>query len=422
MNPGGLVNPLAVPLVQALQALRHSRTEALGRLDVMRAALQVLAEQTVKSTHSGGRTLAWSTRFARFSSVGGCVTRLPTCDEIFGRNPSSPVLGTQKPVGNRQTFDRLPGGGYVFALPDDGVRVELRQLRREHHQLHAEVDVRYEWAGAKRIACSDLNLSSQSARLSRAKYRAERARTKPDDFDWIGTIDDACVRTIDAERNGSNVIVLDDAAEIHERDHDVCGLKVPADAASMLIAHGDSLKSLLLLFVLGSLAHFGHRVLYLDYEWTAERHAARKRRLFGPDRLENLRYRRCHSPLTVEADAIRRYCDQHNIESIGVDSVGLACDGKLADDDTAIRFHRALGTLPPAVCAAHVPKSSLGPDGKGDAIGPFGSVFFSNLCRASWLIKKHGGATDDIVTIGCFPQKQNDGAREQARRARVHVQ
>jgi len=95
-----------------------------------------------------------------------------------------------------------------------------------------------------------------------------------------------------------------------------------------------------------------------------------------------------------------------------VDSVGLACDGKLSDDDTAIRFHRALGTLPPALCAAHVPKSSLSPDAKGDAVGPFGSVFFSNLCRMSWLVKKQPGATENVVTVGLFPHKQNDGDRQ----------
>jgi hypothetical protein len=116
--------------------------------------------------------------------------------------------------------------------------------------------------------------------------------------------------------------------------------------------------------------------------------------------------------LTVEADRIRRYCDEHHIEFMGVDSVGLACDGKLSDDDTAIRFHRALGSLPPALCAAHVPKSSLTPENsKIDPVGPFGSVFFSNLCRMSWVVKKEPGASDDIATVGCFPQKQNDGAR-----------
>jgi len=43
---------------------------------------------------------------------------------------------------------------------------------------------------------------------------------------------------------------------------------------------------------------------------------------------------------------IRRYCDAEQIEFIGIDSVGLACNGKLIDDDVAIRFHRALSSLP----------------------------------------------------------------------------
>lgn len=332
------------------------------------------------------------------------MSPMPAVSEIFGAT-----------VPTRTSFDRLPGGGYAFTLLDDNVRIELRHLRRDSRQLHAEVDVQCDWAGVKRhnksLSCADLNLSSQTARKSLAKYCAERAKTKPEEFDWMGAIDGSCLEAIQAERGGSDVIVLDDAPDIAERDFDVYGLRVPADAVSILIAHGDSLKSLILLFVLSTLARLGHRVLFLDYEWTAARHAARKRRLSGTARLENLRYLRCHAPLVVEADAIRRYCDEHRIEFIGLDSVGLACDGKLADDDTAIRFHRALGNLPPAMCSAHVPKSSLGPDGKGDAIGPFGSVFFSNLCRASWLVKKQSGATDDLVTVGCFPQKQNDGAR-----------
>jgi len=321
-----------------------------------------------------------------------------------------------QPIGSRTDFQRLPGGGYVYVLVDDAVRIELRYLRRESRQLHAEVDVQCAWAGAQRhknsLSCADLNLSSQAARRSLAKYCAERAKTKPDDFDWPGAIDAACLECIQAERTGADVIILDDAPTTADRDHNVFGLLVPADAASIVIAHGDGLKSLILMLVLGTLATLGKRTLYLDYEWSPARHASRKRRLFGADRLENLRYLRCHGPLTVEVETIRRYCDAHRIDFLGVDSVGLACDGKLGDDDTAIRLHRALGTLPPSLSAAHVPKSSMGPDGKGDAIGPFGSVFFSNLCRKSWLVKKQPGPSDDLVTVGLFPQKQNDGDRQ----------
>ena len=92
-------------------------------------------------------------------------------------------------------------------------------------------------------------------------------------------------------------------------------------------------------------------------------------RLFGPDRLDGLHYLSCRAPLVIEADRIRRYCDTHQIDFVGVDSVGLACDGKLIDDDIAIRFHRALATLPPSLCAAHVPKSASRPTRKASRSG-----------------------------------------------------
>ena len=155
-------------------------------------------------------------------------------------------------------FEALPGGEYVYALDDQGIRVELRCLRREHGHLYGEADVRCTWAGASRhnssLSCADLNLSSQTNRKTLAKYCAERAHTKAGDFDWMGMIDAVCLDTIAAERRGADVIVLDDAAEVLERDFDVCGLSVPADATSILIAHGDSLKSMLLLLILGTLS------------------------------------------------------------------------------------------------------------------------------------------------------------------------
>lgn len=320
-----------------------------------------------------------------------------------------------EPIGNRRSFERLPGGGYAYTLIDDAVRVEVRYVRREYRQLHAEVDVLCDWAGASRhngsLSRADLNLSSQTARRALASYCAERAHTKPADFDWRGVIDATCIETIAADREGEAPIVLDDAPDREDRDFDVHGLLVPADSTSMIIAHGDSLKSLVLLVVLGDLARRGMPVLLLDWEWTAERHKRRKLRLFGGERLDTLHYLRCHAPLPIEADRIRRYCDQQHIAFIGGDSVAFACDGKLSDDDTAIRFHRVCANdLPPSLWAAHVPKATVGPDAKA-TVGPFGSVFFSNLCRMTWQVKKQIGASDDLVTVALLPEKQNDGAR-----------
>ena len=226
----------------------------------------------------------------------------------------------------------------------------------------------------------------------------------------MGVINAACLEVIQAERYGDDPIVLDDAPQVADRDLNVHGLIVPADAASLLIAHGDSLKSFLLLLVLGTLAKREQSVLYVDWEWSADRHRARKLRLFGSDRLSRLYYLRCRAPLVVECDRIRRFCDRHRVSFIGIDSVGLACDGPLKDDDVAIRFHRALASLPPSLCAAHVPKSATQPDVKTEP-SAFGSVYFTNLCRASWIVRKQPSATTDVVSVGLFPAKQNDGTR-----------
>jgi hypothetical protein len=57
-----------------------------------------------------------------------------------------------------------------------------------------------------------------------------------------------------------------------------------------------------------------------------------------------------------------------------------------------------------------VPKASVGRDAK-TAVGPFGSVFFSNLCRMTWQVKKHVGTNENLVRVGLIPEKQHDGAR-----------
>lgn len=102
-----------------------------------------------------------------------------------------PALAARPDAGgvDGRAFERLAGGGYALVLDEHAVRIELRHLRRESRQLHAEVDVQADWAGAKHhkgsLSCADLNLSSQAARKSLAKYCGERAATKPAEFDWM---------------------------------------------------------------------------------------------------------------------------------------------------------------------------------------------------------------------------------------------
>lgn len=318
-------------------------------------------------------------------------------------------------VGNRRLFQRLNGDGYQLGAIDEGVVLEARHVRREFSKLVAEVTVRVEWQDARTfdgvLGFTALDLTSQTARSAFAAYLEKRDGMPREAFDWAGAVDELAIRTVTAElQSGDPPIRLDDAIDIATPDFDVHGLKVPSDAPSLLIAHGDSLKSFLLLLVLGTFAQRGHRVAYLDWEWSAHRHKARKVRLFGADRLDTLHYVRCTAPLTHELDRLRRFRDDERIAFWAVDSIGLAADGKLADDDTARRFYRALGQLGPAMCAAHVAKSSLSADPKQDPVGAIGSVFWTNLARLTYVVKKQS-SSEDLVTVGCIPQKQNDGTR-----------
>jgi hypothetical protein len=322
-------------------------------------------------------------------------------------------------VGNRRVLTTLPGGGYSYALRDEGVAIEVRRLRWERYQLFGEVDVLCQWHGVQAhqqpdseiggsLSCADLNLSAQSAREARAKFCQQRARSAAGAFDWIGAIDDACREVIRAERHGEDAIVLDDApAAGPPADFDVFGLKIPADSHSQLVADGSGMKSMLLLLILGTLAQRGIPVALLDGEWNAERHLARKRRVFGDARLECLYYRRSKNSLSVERDHIRRFCDDKGIQFIGIDSISAVCDGKLADDDVARAYNRALDGLPPSLAAAHVPKST---DPAAD-LKMFGSAFFHNFARQTWSVRKVTGQNDDVVTVMLVPHKQNDGKR-----------
>jgi hypothetical protein len=269
-------------------------------------------------------------------------------------------------IGDRRQFDRLPGGGYAYTLLDDAVRVEVRHLRRDHHQLHGECDVLCDWSGVLRyhssLSRADLNLSSQSARKALAKHCAERARTKPDDFDWMGVIDASCLEIIQAERQGTADLVLDDApTPAAPQELTVHGISLQTDSHGQLIADGGGLKSLIELLILGELARREIPVLFCDWEWNAVRHLGRKRRLFGTTRLPHLHYMQCVNPLAVELDHIRRACDAHQIQVVGIDSIGACVDGKLADDDVARAYNRCLSQLPATLAAAHIPKSVADP-------------------------------------------------------------
>jgi len=307
-----------------------------------------------------------------------------------------------------RTLVALPGEGY--ALITDDVRLEFRLLRRERYHLHGELRVECQWAGAQRfngstlIGCADLDLSSQSARNHCAKHYAQRARTKPEDFDWIGLIDEACVQVIDAERAGEASVRLADVAPVDdvEDEFTAYGFAAPRRDITALVSDGGKGKSTFSLYFAGELEQRGEKILLCD--WETDKQVVRKRAaaMFGTIPA-GLVYRRCAGPFLQELDEIRRTIVREGITYGILDSLVPACHDAAEDSATAATLLRAQRSLNIGwLDIAHV--SKMAERGKEK---PFGSQFFWNLARSVYVLESSvDGAR---VHIAVHHRKNNNG-------------
>jgi hypothetical protein len=88
--------------------------------------------------------------------------------------------------------------------------------------------------------------------------------------------------------------------------------------------------------------------------------------------------------LIVLADSIRRDVVDHDIGFLLFDSIAPACHGRVEDADVAIEFFKAWRRIGRGGLAiAH----TRAEDGEQR---PFGSVFWHNLARSTWFLKRVG--------------------------------
>jgi len=155
--------------------------------------------------------------------------------------------------------------------------------------------------------------------------------------------------------------------------------------------------------VIEGLAPLGQRrVAYLDWEWTAYKHAQRLRRLC-PSGAPDVLYVPCGSegPLSGQVDRLRDIFREHQITWCVVDSVALACAGPPEEAAVALDFFQSLSRLEVgSALIAHTNRA-------GDVSRPFGSQFWHNSVRASWHVKAEKRQGGMVVTL--TNKKRNDG-------------
>lgn len=302
----------------------------------------------------------------------------------------------------------LADGHYTLTIDALGVTVDVNRLRRERHELIGELTVRCSLAGAKTVdgmlSRADFNLSSLRARNERAKHLAERAHTQQ--IDWIGVLDETCLRVMGEERTGRPAIALDDIPESQGSDTWVAG-ELPVLSRHPIIWFGDggAAKSYLALYLAQQLALQGHRVLYCDWEFAGEDHRDRWVRLCGPVR-PVIWYLRCEAPMTEERERIAATIDEHRVDYLICDSVAFAANGPPEASDVAAAYFRSVRTFGiGSLHIAHVTKSEEHGDKK-----PFGSIFYHNSARATWFVKRADESDQDAeITVGFYNRKANIG-------------
>lgn len=316
---------------------------------------------------------------------------------------------------NLGTFTTAQDGRYVMTVAASGITLELDRVRRERHQLEGELTVKCTLAGAQSmeggiISASDFNCSSQQARTTRAKYLAERARTKPSEVDWVGILEEFCVRVVGFDREGEGRVWMKDvAAPERGGDFTVNGLRLLNNMPALIFGDSGRGKSMLAAYLAGLLVLNGRSVLYADWEFSGDQHADRCRRFFGevPDKLG---YIRCERPLVHEVDRLRRIIQRDGFQYLICDSVAFAALGAPEASESAQGYYQALRQLGiGSLNVAHITKGQGQPgEEQRQSDKPFGSTFWAAGARAMWFFKSED--TPKGFALALYPKKANDGS------------
>lgn len=308
-------------------------------------------------------------------------------------------------------FLELSPGVYRVEVPDQGIVLHVDRLRREHGDLLAELTVSCSDPQAHRLTDEDVisagtvNLSSIRARQDRASYLAKRSNLSADRFDWGSAVEYLAIRVINAERVGQPALLLRDVPKPEaELAWTVYGVPILKRQPMILFGDGGAGKSTLALAILGTLARQGERPLYLDWEADEGEHREKLEQLFGPA-MPDVCYLRGSAPLIHDVDRVRRAVLAHGITYLAIDSAGVATSGPPEAAESANEFFRALRQIGlGALILAHIPHR------EGGEYKPFGSVFWHNLARSTWYLKRsEADGAPGMMTVALHHRKANRG-------------
>jgi hypothetical protein len=309
------------------------------------------------------------------------------------------------------------GRNFKVSWEKEGVEASVSRLcQHSDGRLSGEVLIKVERPERPEILGQQVfTLSSASARDKLAKLLNERHNT----LDWKLLLERLYIAISNKLSEGEPVVELSTATRVEPPQYDLKPLLVRHEP-NLLFGDGGTFKSYLGLLVAICVTlpwkdnPFGwqvrdevSRTLLLDYETNRDVVNWRAKCLINglglPD--VSIYYRRCNLPLSEEIEQIQQDIMDNRIGLVIVDSLGIAAGGDLREQQVASQFFlglRQLGVT--SLLITHVAKESL-----MSSKTPYGSVYFRNLARNVWQVRKTQQAGQGEISIGLYHDKSNDG-------------
>jgi AAA domain len=339
------------------------------------------------------------------------------------------LLGATNGTDHKVTAPTVQQHGDDFTVEwaEHGVELAFTGIREGSDGLHAEVSIRRD---GEEVHWSRLGLLSDRSRDGIIK-RLERSLLATDGapVPWPTMVDKAARVVADAVRRG------EPAAPIHPRP--ITGLRflvdplMPLGQPTIVYADGGTGKSTLALILAVAIATHSKLpvvdvcqsvpVMFADYESSepviAELVYLIERGL-GVSCGERLLYRRMVRPLIAEAPALRAEIARAGVGLFILDSTGPAAHDDPASAGAALATMTSLRSLGPITTLAVAHVSAAGADQR--AARPYGSVYYANIARSCWEVRRTSEDTDDDLLLALYHRKVNHGRLRAPLSLRVH--
>lgn len=349
--------------------------------------------------------------------------------ERHGKQRAVELLRAAGPVpAADMTFSRR-GLGYLAEFRKGKVSISFDRIKARGGAIHGELLVRSADAmapGTGHLLQGEFNVSAMGTRSSTAKELASLAPNVK--VDWRDMLEQFCVRVLLAEREGMPFTKVG-GRPAREFVPYLLYPMLPEKRPTIIFGEGGSGKSYIAVACAVSLAT-GHevipgfkparkgRVLIVDWEADEDEWNDRINLVAAGAGISDpveVDYRAGGaSAITDQVESLSRYVMEEGIDLIVIDSVGMASPGNRegadANEGTIRLMHalRAIGTT--SLLIDHVRKP--GKDEKGSK-DPYGSVFKTNLARATFEMRRNEDEEDDRYGhVTLINRKANNGAKQ----------